>query len=470
MRNLLFLLSLSVLVSSAACRDDGDGNNNNNNDPDASVNPGVDAGPQASTTIFEIQAESMPVGTAVTVRSVVVTAIDTFGTRIGGMYVQEVAGGPLSGVFVFVSDAVSSTLAVGDLVDITGGVKDEFALMADMSGRTLTEISPPQGGTISVTKVGTGTVPTPPVLDPVVLSASDAEAEKWEGVPITFEGVQYLETTRTDEPAEISITGPYRVGGSLAEVNVDAAVGTCYSSITGIGDYFFSYKILPTKAADIVEDAAGTSCAPVPDTTVVESQNGTIATDTVINLPDVVVTAISADGFSYWVQDSGVAAAFNGLYVFRRDSDGALPAEIAVGNVVTISGLLTEFRGELTELVNSTVTSSNGTAEVTSLDSVSIDDLATMRNYESVLVDIPGAIIATSADPACTEFCTFTVSTGGAPLFFNDEIFRNTTAMAGECYSIQAVMHYDPLGGNDRIVALPFENGMTLGGTGCPQP
>ncbi|MBL4636737.1 MAG: hypothetical protein JKY56_23000, partial [Kofleriaceae bacterium] len=60
------------------------------------------------------------------------------------------------------------------------------------------------------------------------------------------------------------------------------------------------------------------------------------------------------------------------------------------------------------------------------------------------------------------------VSTGGAPLFFNDEIFRNTTAMMGQCYSIQAVMHYDTF--NDRIVGLPLDGGMTRNGRGCPKP
>lgn len=465
MRNLLFLLSLSVLVSTTACRDDG--GDDNPGTPDATVDPNIDATVGGSTTIYDIQAESMAVGTAVDVKSVVVTAIDTFGTRTGGMYVQEEAGGELSGVYVFVPAAVSGTVAVGDLVDISGGVKDEFALDADMSGKTLTEISPAQGGTITVTKVGTGTIPTPPVIDPVLLAGSDAEAEKWEGVPITFEGVQYLETTRTDEPAEISVTGPYRVGGSLAELDVDAVVGTCYSSITGIGDYFFSYKILPTKAADIVLDVSGASCAPIPDSTVVNAQNGGVAVDAVIKLNDVVVTAISADGESYWVQDNGVAAAFNGLYVFRRTDDGPLPVEIVVGNVITITGALSEFSGELTELVNSTVLSSNGTAVVTTLESISIDDLATIGDYESVLVDIPGAVVVTGADPGCTEFCTITLATGGAPLFANEDIFGTFTATAGECYSIQAVMHYDTF--NDRITALPLSDGMDRNGTGCPQ-
>ena len=38
---------------------------------------------------------------------------------------------------------------------------------------------------ITVTKTGTGTVPTPPVGDVALLATSDAEAEQWEGVPIT---------------------------------------------------------------------------------------------------------------------------------------------------------------------------------------------------------------------------------------------------------------------------------------------
>ncbi len=470
MRNSLILTSVLSLsfAFAAGCRDDG---NANNNTPDAAGGGGgeeADAAVSDSNTVYDVQNEATPVGTPVTLRSVVVTAIDTFGDRTGGMYVQETDGGEFSGVFVFVSETTSSTLAVGDLVDIEGGVKDEFAISTDMSGRKLTEISPPEGGIITITKVGTAALPTPPVVDPVVLSASDVEAEKWEGVPITFEGVQFLETTRRDDPPEISITGPYRVGGSLTQLDLDASVGTCYSSITGIGDYFFNYKILPRSADDIVVDASGASCAPVVDTTVVEAQNGTVADGSIITLTDVVVTAISADGFSYWVQDATGPVAFNGLFVFRDDSEGALPANVVVGNVVSLKGVITEFQGKLTELTGSEIVTADGvTGDVATLAGISIDDLATLQDYEGVLVDIPGATIVEGADPTCTQFCKFTVATGADPLFFGDDIFRDLTITAGQCYSIQAVMHFSTF--SDRIEALPLEGGMVLNGAGCPQ-
>ena len=87
----------------------------------------------------------------------VVTAIDTFGNRTGDFFVQEPGGGEFSGIKVFGAplDQVAA-LAVGDIVDITGAEKDEFALTSDMSGLKVTELKPVAGGTMTVTKMGTG--------------------------------------------------------------------------------------------------------------------------------------------------------------------------------------------------------------------------------------------------------------------------------------------------------------------------
>jgi hypothetical protein len=127
-----------------------------------------------SAVIQQIQNDAMAAGTAVEVKGVVITAIDTYGNRTGDIWVQEPGGGEFSGVKVFGAplDAIA-TLAVGDLVDITGGVKDEFALTSDTSMRKVTEIKPAEGGMLTVTKVGTGTVPTP---------AAVAQASKFSGV------------------------------------------------------------------------------------------------------------------------------------------------------------------------------------------------------------------------------------------------------------------------------------------------
>ncbi|MCP4446566.1 MAG: hypothetical protein GY811_14650, partial [Myxococcales bacterium] len=455
------VLGVSLTSQIAACRDDS-------SDGDAADGGGgsgaADATPGSSITIYDVQSDATSVGSSVTLRSVVVTAIDNFGGRTGGFYVQETAGGPFSGVFVF--NASAGGLVVGDLVNIDGGVKDEFSFDFE-DGHSITQIVAPDAGTMTVTKVGDGTVPAAEELNPWDLAADDAEAEKWEGVLIKFTGARALgsafNVSQSDATLlEMSITGPFRMGGSLADLGEAVERDDCFSSITGIGDYFFSYKILPRSGADMVADATGESCLPPEEsealcgdmmdndhdgfddcadrscqdavaacttgTTVVEAQNGTIEENSRIRLTDVVVTALAADGRSFFVQDAGGAAAFNGLYVYQRSDAAALPANVDVGFKITLAGRLDEFN-TLTELVDVTIEASAGVPEaVTTLDGIAIADLATDKQYEGVLVSVPGAVVAAGSNPACSEqYSSFSLVNGATPLFADEDIFCHTT-------------------------------------------
>ncbi len=508
------VLGLSLTSLTAGCRDSDDGDTGGST-PDGSVtNPNADAAPGTSTTIYDIQSDDTPVGSAVSLRDVIVTGIDTFGGRTGSIYVQEEEGGAFSGVLVFVPAATSAALAVGDIVDIDGGVKDEFALNSDTTGRTLTEVSPADGGTITITKTGSGTVPAPEVVSAFDLAADDAEAEKWEGVLITLEGVRALGdafgvSNSDDTLKEMSISGPYRVGGSLTDLT--GVEGDCYSSITGINDYFFNYKVLPRSASDIVLDASGDACLPpedtaelcadgedndqngftdcadfscqenVPactiDTTVVQAQNGSIEENTRIRLTDVVVTAVSQDNRKFWIQDAGGAAAFNGLFVFRPGSGDELPANVVVGRTVTLVGNLDEFNGTLTELTNVEIVDDTGAIVTPSiLSGISTADLASDAQYEGVLVNVPAATVDAGNTPACSEaFSKFTLTNGATPLQANEDIACHTVT-PGQCYgTFGAVMHYDFFDATDDgvdnppgIVVLPTDGGLTLGGGDCP--
>ncbi len=489
------VLSASLALSAfalVACRDDGGGDGGT---PDGG-NPAADAPPGASTKIFDVQDDTTPVGSSVSLRSVVVTAIDGFGGRTGGFYVQEPEGGAFSGVFVFGANA--SALAVGDLVDIDGGVKDEFSFNFE-DGHSITQVVAADGGTLTATKVGDGTVPAAEVLNSWDLAADDVEAEKWEGVLIQFSGIRALGAARgvSNSDAtllEMSITGPYRMGGSLAQLDEAVMRGDCFSSITGIGDYFFNYKILPRSAGDMVADASGASCLPpedtetlcgdlmdndhdgfadcadfscqesvaacTTDTTVVVAQGGTIEENTRIRLSNVVVTAISADNKKFWVQDAGVISALNGLFVFRPNSAEVLPATIVPGRVVTLTGNLDEYE-MLTELTNITIESEGAMSLAGTLSGVPLATLATDASYEGVLVSIPNAPVATASSPACDQnFSRFSLETGGAALFANEDIACYDVTV-GQCFQLlNGIMHYDTF--NDEIVVLPMP-GLTVG-------
>lgn len=470
MRTIVTLISV-LTVLAAGCRD-----KDASNDVDAA--PGGDGGGD-DVKIQDIQDDNMPVGQAVTVRGVVVVHVDTFGSRTGGLFIQEPEGGEFSGVFVFLTGTQAAGLVPGDLVDVLGGEKDEFALSADTSGRTLTEIVAPQGGSITINKVGTGTVPTPPVLNPWDLAASDVEAEKWEGVTVTFQNVAVLRAPRMvtqSDPTilEMVVTGPFPAQNSLTQLEDTLMRDDCLASLTGIVDYFFDYKLLPRTAADIV--TGGTSCpaqeegeeacsdsmdndydgfadcadfscqetvaACTTDTTVVAIQDGTVAENTAVSLTDVVVTAVDFNRKNLWVADAATAAANNGVYVFRGFSSASvLPTEIVVGATVDVSGTVDEYFN-MTEITGPTVTfkSAPGAAP-TALGPIAyaelVGDNTVGEIYEGVLIRIENV-----AKVSTLTFNRFTVGEAGSELIIGQEVYRHIPAET-ECYaSITGVLHH----------------------------
>jgi hypothetical protein len=290
-----------------------------------------------------------------------------------------------------------------------------------------------------VTVISQGEVPAPEVVDALAIGqmatpeARDAEWEKWEGVLITLENVSVLDeldqigSTPQDPPfEEIQVTGPMRADTSLASI-APVTRDDCLASVTGIGDYFFNYKILPRETAAIVtggtgcpaQEADGTACDDgidneadgfsdcadfscqaavaecAADTTIAEIQAGT-ATGTV-SLNDVVITAISRDLKHLWVAQTLTAAANEGIYVYRGSSADVLGSEFAVGATVDVTGTVAEFdvgtppAGDtLTELTFSSVTfvaaPASAPAPVTGQTPGVIGGIATGEPYESVLV------------------------------------------------------------------------------------
>src|SRR5580692_116008 len=78
------------------------------------------------STIQQIQDPSMPTGTLVAVGDVVITAIDTFGSATGNIWVEEPGGGVNSGILVYKGNLDGTDLAVGDMVNITNAEKQIY--------------------------------------------------------------------------------------------------------------------------------------------------------------------------------------------------------------------------------------------------------------------------------------------------------------------------------------------------------
>ena len=503
-RTNVLALTLVTSLSLFGCRSGGGGDDDGDD--------GDDDGTVADDTIYDVHSDQIAVGDAVTVHDVVVVAIDGYGARTGGIYVMEPEGGPFSGVFVFLGGAGAGDIAPGDIIDIDGGVKDEFALDEDTSGRTLTEISAPQGGFVTVTKTGEGDIPEPETLVPWELAADDDESEKWEGVLVRFENVRVNRgpqgVSSTDETLqEILVTGPYAVQSALTGIAAIEA-GTCYSEMVGIGDYFFNYKILPRSQDDLVEGDDG-DCLPAesaalcgdeedndyngfadcddftclgadacPSTvaTVAQIQSGEIETETRVALNRVIVTGVSfnlPDGTqqnrSFWVADAAAAGENNAINVFWPEGiNGDLPPEIVVGQTLDLQATAEEFPclddgcidTPLTRLNFVTASNYGPMVPVADLLPLTSVDLATIaadpegEPYEGVLITLQNVeVVNATAGPN-----DFSIGVGDAELGVDDIIFRyrnGNTVKVGQCFSsITGIVHRDIFGDFDNAPVL----------------
>lgn len=500
MRQLSFLLvSLAIL---AACRNDSGGN-----PPPPGPIPGGD-----DVEIYKIQGD-LEVGSVINVRGVVVTAIDNFGARKGNIWVQEPAGGELSGVMVYgASLDTVATLSVGDIVDVENAVKDEFALEADTSGRTTTELVPPEGGELLVKRVGSGDALTPAVIDAIEVAALDEAArdaawEKWEGVYVTVENIaaqSALRSISSDDPTfvEFKGTGGLRVDSSLTALPESVEIGACYGSVTGILDYFFNYKLLPTSAEDLVagdscllpetdaqcddgidNDANGfTDCADFScgnsglcATTIGAVQSGDVSGS--VQFVDVVVTAVETTQAGVrkgiWIQDQGAAALNNGVYVFSYAGGAALPESVVVGSVIDVVGLTKEYvaadgTDPLTEITTATITPKGTTVAPAVLTAgVSIDSLtnpSSSEQFEGVLVSLANVPVLDNA----LSFGQWSVGTAALSLLLDDVASGASIVrpVVGACLaSVTGVVHYNAF--DKKILLLPRSPADIVAGGTC---
>jgi hypothetical protein len=515
----LFITSL-VFSAAAACRGGDDGDDVAD---DAGDDTGDDTVDPNDVTIYEIQQGEVDEGQTITVLGVIVTAKDTYGerddgSRTGTIYVQEPDGGPYSGVLVFGGPAEQvATLEVGDVIDIAGAGVTEFALDADLSGRKTTELQPGDSGTMQITRVSSGPEPEPELVDVIAIAqldgtspspnAQDNEWEKWEGVLIRVENVAQVgdidpisETMNPNFYAIHLTPGRFESDTSLTAFPTSAVDGTCFASITGLGDYFFNWKLQPRSTDDFVSGGTGcpaqeegdaacsngddddfdgftdcadfscqdTAAACVTATTVADIQAGT-ATGTV-QLEDVIVTGRGRTGSGgaagVWVADAGAAAMGAGVFVFTGTP---LPDEaFVVGSRVNVTGNVFEFDAQLTE-VSTPVTVTAGTAGTTTVTPLAVgavatlSDLTTGEPYEGVLVTIENVEVTVSG-----MFDQVTFTDGAGTIIMDDAGYDYASAdfPVGTCLaSITGHMHWQ---NNDDIrTIIPRTAADVVAGGAC---
>lgn len=443
-------LFLGLSLVATACRGGGDDTGDDTPDPDGPPVAG-------EVTIQEVQSDTMASGTVIELKGVVVTAIDALGGGSGGFWVSEPEGGAFSGVKVFGAslDQVA-LLAPGDLVNITGAIKHEACNEAAPcgtivfdDGASITEVIGETQGSLVVTKVGTGTVPTPTVVDAKAIAAMpdkasrDAEWEKYEGVLVKVTNARQLSpvvpfgSMPDPDDTEFRLTSFARVQSALFQLPDQLAVGTCYESITGITDFFFNYIVAPRSEADLVD--GGTGCNPLAES-INAVQTATTIPELAI-LTDVFVTGVGFDNKRiFWVASSLTAAPNEAVAVFLGSSQTVVPAGVAVGKKVTVIGAVDEFNDDangdaLTEIVTPTVTvdaAAAGTVVPAARTAAQLMDPTTGKTFESVAVVLTNVNLTALGD-ATTGFIG-TATQGATTFKFSTEVLRPVAGDLG-CYA-----------------------------------
>lgn len=483
----LTLLAL-FLAAASACRG-SDGDDAVTPDGNGNVDPN-------DVTIQQIQDMAMANGTTVKLKGVVVTAIDKYGAKTGDIWVEEPGGGAFSGIHVFGAPLEQvNALVPGDVVDIDGAQKDDFHYNGNMGsggfeeGYAITELKPVAGGMMSVTKTGATMTITPDVVDAAAIAQMsnymdrDAEWEKWEGVLIKVENVSAKSSDACVGSAcndatlrKFDITGDIVVESALAAMPAAAAkLGDCFSSVTGVVDYFFDYQLLPRTTDEIV---TGTGCAStVTHATIEEVRTG--AATGIVSIDDVYVSAVSFNKKNFWISQTLTAAPNQGAMVFRCSGNACtntavLDAAIVPGAKVTVLATVSEFNngnaanGAITQLRNPTTTvTAAPTTQVVPVTGQSVSSLlaaATGEPYEGVLVTLSNVKVETIGTD--TSFFVSDLAqypgTASVPFKADDDIYKFIVDDMSDCYqSITGIWTYTPF--DKRYQFLPLAVGTGTG-------
>jgi hypothetical protein len=482
MKSWTCVLVAAGLVASSACRGSGD----SSSDVDGGNGDGVNLN---DVSIYDLQdpAGVVASGAAVSLKGVIVTAIDDHGANVGNIFVQELEGGAYSGVLVYRAPLGQvAALVVGDVINVEGAVKSEYAPADDTSGRTTTELVRVEGGEISLTKVSSGTPLEPFAVDALAIAqlststARDAEWEKWEGVLIRIQNVSMTTSTREiggdPEFLEFQVSGQLRVDTSLAAFPTTIARDDCLASITGVGDYYYNYKLLPRVTSEVA--TGGVGCPPAEegdalcgngldddydgfgdcdDFSCQDTAAGCVTTTTIadiqmgvsmgnVSVATAYVTARDDGGSNrgIWVADALAGGAYNGIYVYVGSGSPTVDPAYAIGAQVSVTGTVSELDfsvgvgDTLTQISNPTITvlaaAGNAPTPDASAPITTLNSLASGEAYEGVLVQLSNLEVVASD---LTFGRVRMVDTSGNEIQVDNEAHNYTQGsfVMGTCYA-----------------------------------
>ncbi len=190
---------------------------------------GGDGGTGGVATVNEVQTGA--VSGIVTLENVVATSVSVSGK---GFFVQDAGGGEYSGIYVY-TDTTAVTVAVGDVLTITGEV-DEYYDLTELKVTDAADVV--KSGTASVTAT--------------TLSAEPSDWEPYEGVLVTISGGLSLTGDADSYGVAATSWSSLFVDDLLYDYDGTYGSGDSFPTATGLIDYSFSqWKLLPRSAADL---------------------------------------------------------------------------------------------------------------------------------------------------------------------------------------------------------------------------
>jgi hypothetical protein len=198
---------------------------------------GVPVADPTETDIETIQSGAFADDTLVSISGVVATSGLT--ASGGGFYVQTAGGGENSGLYIYLWSEIAdeaANLAPGDELTLEGYVTEY-----ETDGSSLTELTIKDSGKFSVTASG----------ETVTVDTVDADTvtdwEVWEGCLVQ------LGTATTT--GEVDSFGAVALDNGLTLDNqfydMAPALGTTYSSLTGLVSDYYGWKLNPRSASDL---------------------------------------------------------------------------------------------------------------------------------------------------------------------------------------------------------------------------
>jgi len=367
-----------------------------------------------TVTIYDIQQGKVTDKVVVELKNVVVTSPVFYDKKANGnLFIAEAAGGPFSGIQVYIYadtalelEAMDGLPKVGDVINL----RAMYAEFYDASQLTVSAAS-------DLTIIGPGTVPAPNVVTAAEITTGGAKAEDYEGCLVQINGAKVT--------APVVMYGEFEVDSALKVDDLffvpnpgpKPAMDTTFTALVGQMTYSFDeFKLAPRSCADYqgwadctdpVDPTADPTTDPTTDptggnvaATIYDIQMGMVPDKTYVDIKDVVVTSpfftdAKMNGNFFMAETPGGEYSGIQVYIFADTAAELMTANKIpkVGDKITISGQYSEFFDyseiTLSKADNLTIT---GTATVPPADVVAPADIATggakAENYEGCLVQV----------------------------------------------------------------------------------